>query len=146
MVQYCDVKGKEIDDVAGNDREWDRFEVWSKGKQRGLGTRSKKFNDWQKASRMGDEEDGGKKEHPTRFYDRPSPSDIYSEGSGQVDEFTITNFIGEELMECEWVDQEEVKFSGDEPWVEIATPDGDVFKVQVTKVYSGKLGSWLDER
>ena len=63
-----------------------------------------------------------------------------------VDEYFISNWIGEELQDCEWVDPNEIQYAGDEPWVEISTPDGDVYRIQVTKVYSSKLGSYLDER
>ena len=43
LIQYCELNGKEIDDVAESDKEWDRFEMWSKSKKRGLGTNSNKF-------------------------------------------------------------------------------------------------------
>ena len=75
-------------------------------------------------------------------------SKIYRENSGSnpVDEYFISNWIGEELQNCEWVDPNEIQYAGDEPWVEISTSDGDVYRIQVTKVYSSKLGSYLDER
>lgn len=145
LVQYCEINDKEIDQVAGSDREWDRFEMWAKSKKRGLGTNSGKFDDWQKASRI---DDKGTGDRAPKIYDRPVDSDIYGEGSGSepVDEYFISNWIGEELQDCEWVDPSEIQYSGDEPWVEISTPDGDVYRIQVTKVYSSKLGSYLDER
>ena len=144
LVQYCDKMGLEIDDVAGDDRAWDKFEAWSKSKKRKLGTNSTKFNNWQRAARV-DDYDSGKR---ARTYDGPSDSDIYDEGSGSepVDEYFISNWIGEELQDCEWVDPSEIQYAGDEPWVEISTPDGDVYRIQVTKVFSSKLGSYLDER
>ena len=71
---------------------------------------------------------------------------VEGRGSEPVDEFFISNWIGDELQDCEWVDPAEIQYAGDEPWVEISTPDGDVYRIQVTKVYSGKLGTYLDER
>lgn len=74
-------------------------------------------------------------------------SKIYKENSGnnQVDEGFIVNWIGEELYGCEWIDSDEIKFYPDEA-VEISTPDGDVYRISVNKIFSSKLGSYLDER
>ena len=87
LIQYCELNGKEIDDVAESDKEWDRFEMWSKSKKRGLGTNSNKFDDWQKAARI-DEPDNG--ERIGNVYDRPTDSDIYGEGSGSGQNYIIT--------------------------------------------------------
>lgn len=144
LVQYCDAMEKEIDDVAGDDKEWDRFEMWSKSKKRGLGTNSGKFNDWQKASRI---DDKGDVQRAITRYDVPVSSDIYGEESGsRMDEFDILNWIYEEMRDCEWAEIDKSDISGDKAEFEVALPgpDGDVFRVSVQKIWSGRLGQRLD--
>ena len=123
LVQYCDAMEKEIDDVAGDDKEWDRFEMWSKSKKRGLGTNSGKFNDWQKASRIDDKGDG---QRAITRYDVPVSSDIYGESS-DMDEYAIHDWIAEELKECEWVADID---AGDFPIV-INTTGGKAYSIMV---------------
>lgn len=53
-----------------------------------------------------------------------------------VDEYFISNWIGEELQECEWIDPSETQYSDKEPWVEVTAPDGVVYRIQVTKVFA----------
>ena len=145
LVKYCSAKKIGVDAVAASDSEWDRFETWAKGKKRGLGTNSSKFDNWKDAASL---DDGDKRGRAAKVYDRPTDADIYGEGSGSepVDEYFISNWIGDELQDCEWVDPSAIQYAGDEPWVEISTPDGDVYRIQVTKVFSAKLGTYLDER
>lgn len=78
LVEYCDKNGLSIDDVAESDREWDRFEKWSKSRKRGLGRYSSKFNGWQDAARIDEPEDG---ERAVTRYDMPTDSDIYGEST-----------------------------------------------------------------
>ena len=140
LVQYCDKMKKDIDDVAGNDREWDRFEMWSKSKKRGLGTHSSKFSDWQKAAKMDD--DNKRKKKAGKEFEEP---DVYLEGSGsRMEENDILDWIFQEMGDCEWAD--DMEYVDNENAFEVAMPgpDGDVFKVSVTKVWSGRLGERLD--
>ena len=136
LMQYCDNTGKSIDDVAGDDSEWDRFEVWSKSKKRKLGTNSTKFNNWQRAARV-DDYDSGKK---ARTYDGPSDSDIYGESASGMDESDIINWIFEEMQDCEWVDDIESPECYPDGSFEVSMPDGDVYRIQVTKVFSPREG------
>ena len=101
LAQYCSKMKKNIDDVAGNDREWDRFEMWAKSKKRGIGTHSSKFNDWQRAAKMDDD----KKKRKGKEYSLVDKDDeMFQEGSGSHrDEQDILDFITEELSECEGV-------------------------------------------
>lgn len=153
LQQYCALKNLDPDTVVNDtstDRNgmcaWDKFDVWAKGKGVDF---ADSFGSVDVDDLLGVGK--GKKKPRGRMpkvYDRPTDSDIYGEGSGSepVDEYFISNWIGEELQDCEWVDPAEIQYAGDEPWVEISTPDGDVYRIQVTKVYSSKLGSYLDER
>ena len=134
LVQYCEINDKEIDQVAGSDREWDRFEMWAKSKKHGLGTNSGKFDDWQKASRI---DDKGTGERAPKIYDRPVDSDIYGEGSGsRMNEWDIAGWLEEELADCEWVD--DLKTPNDDyedPWFEIDS-DGSTYRITVKKVFA----------
>ena len=76
LMQYCDKMKKDMDDVASDDAEWDRFEMWSKSKKRGLGTHSSKFNDWQTAAKL-DDDDKRRKKKVGREFEEP---DVYLEG------------------------------------------------------------------
>lgn len=131
LIQYCELNGKEIDDVAESDKEWDRFEMWSKSKKRGLGTNSKKFDDWQKAARI-DEPDNG--ERIGNVYDRPTDSDIYGEGSGsRMDMYAISDNIWDYLEDCEWVenlDQVHYESFGNEI---VFTVDGQNYIITIDK-------------
>ncbi len=110
LVEYCDTMEKEIDQVADSDREWDRFERWTKnkgarrdksGKKIRMGTDSSKFDHWLKAAKMDDD----KKKRKGREYSLVDKDDeMFQEGSGShKDEYDILNFITEELYECPWV-------------------------------------------
>lgn len=131
LIQYCELNGKEIDDVAESDKEWDRFEMWSKSKKRGLGTNSGKFDDWQKAARI-DEPDNG--ERIGNVYDRPTDSDIYGEGSGsRMDMYAISDNIWDYLEDCEWVenlDQVHYESFGNEI---VFTVDGQNYIITIDK-------------
>ena len=131
LIQYCELNGKEIDDVAESDKEWDRFEMWSKSKKRGLGTNSNKFDDWQKAARI-DEPDNG--ERIGNVYDRPTDSDIYGEGSGsRMDMYAISDNIWDYLEDCEWVenlDQVHYESFGNEI---VFTVDGQNYIITIDK-------------
>ena len=131
LIQYCELNGKEIDDVAESDKEWDRFEMWSKSKKRGLGTNSNKFDDWQKAARI-DEPDNG--ERIGNVYDRPTDSDIYGEGSGsRMDMYAISDNIWNYLEDCEWVenlDQVHYESFGNEI---VFTVDGQNYIITIDK-------------
>ena len=142
LVKYCDEKNKNVDQVASDDAEWDRFEMWAKSKKRRLGTNSSKFDNWRDAAGMDDKAITKKRDSGVRRYDLPTAADMYGEGSGSdpIDEYFISNWIGDELKECDWVDPEAIEWAGDEPWVEISTEEGDVYRIMVKKMYSGKLG------
>ena len=131
LIQYCELNGKEIDDVAESDKEWDRFEMWSKSKKRGLGTNSKKFDDWQKAARIDEPENG---ERIGNVYDRPTDSDIYGEGSGsRMDMYAISDNIWNYLEDCEWVenlDQVHYESFGNEI---VFTVDGQNYIITIDK-------------
>ena len=131
LIQYCELNGKEIDDVAESDKEWDRFEMWSKSKKRGLGTNSKKFDDWQKAARIDEPENG---ERIGNVYDRPTDSDIYGEGSGsRMDMYAISDNIWDYLEDCEWVenlDQVHYESFGNEI---VFTVDGQNYIITIDK-------------
>jgi len=119
LEQFADKKGMTPDEIFdGGDNLMSEFANWSK-KKLGLDI------------------------------DQNMPSaEEFLEGSGSepVDEYFISNWIGEELQDCEWVDPAEIQYASDEPWVEISTPDGDVYRIQVTKIFSSKLGEWLEDR
>lgn len=153
LKKYCAMKGIDPSTVVNDtsvDRNgmcaWDKFDVWAKGKgvDFAAGFGSVDVDDLLGVGKPKRKPKG----HATRFYDRPDSSDIYGEGSGSepVDEYFISNWIGEDLQDCEWVDPAEIQYASDEPWVEISTPDGDVYRIQVTKIFSSKLGEWLEDR
>ena len=78
--------------------------------------------------------------------DQNMPSaEEFLEGSGSgMDEFAILDWIYEDMGDCEWA--EDLSFLDNENAFEVTMPgpDGDVFKVSVTKVWSGKPGKRLD--
>lgn len=145
LVEYCKLKkltpDAVIDDMSedGNGMtEWDKFDNWAE-KKLGLDIMGKFKTDdydWTGADTARKEQDDWEAEH--------GEEERFMEGSrsNPIDEGYIVNWIGEELMACEWVDPDEIKFYPDEA-VEITTSDDDVYRVQVTKVYSAKLGEWL---
>ena len=91
LAQYCDETGKAVDEVAASDREWNRFESWSKSKKRGLGRDAKKFGNWVKASRI---DQKGAARRLGKIYDRPVDSDIYGESFDEpADEYEMADFI-----------------------------------------------------
>lgn len=145
LVKYCTLKkltpDAVIDDMSedGNGMtQWDKFDTWAQTKL-GLDIMGK-FDtddyDWTGADTAKKEQDDWEAEHEEERF-------MEGSRSNPIDEFSIRNWIEEELEECEWVDPSEIQYSGEEPWVEISTTDGDVYRVQVTKVYSAKLGEWL---
>jgi len=104
----------------------------SKGKKRGLGTNSKKFDNWGSAARL-DEPTTGRSKRATRFYDRPVDADIYGEGSGsRMDEYAIAENIGEYIRDCEWAE--------DFNWGDYSDMtfevDGFGYRVTVTKEFA----------
>ena len=109
LVEYCDTMEKEIDQVADSDREWDKFERWTKtkgarrdkiGKKIRMGTDSSKFDHWLKAAKM----DNDGKKRKGNEYSLVDNDEMFQEGSGsQRDEQDILDFITEELYECEGV-------------------------------------------
>ena len=125
LVQYCDKMGLEIDDVAGDDRAWDKFEMWAKARKRGLGTSAKKFDNWKDASRIDDKDSGVR---ARQIYDTPADSDIYGE-SGDQDENDVLDFITDELNECEWVKW--VDFDDYDATCTIGTSSGKVYDISV---------------
>ena len=101
LVKYCSAKKIGVDAVAASDSEWDRFEAWAKGKKRGLGTNSSKFDNWKDAARL---DDGDKRGRAAKVYDRPTDADIYGEGSGSgMDQDAISSKIYDYLSGCDWV-------------------------------------------
>lgn len=71
--------------------------------------------------------------HALHTHDTPH----FNEGSGSnpYDEYFISNWIADEVNNCEWA--HDVHFRNDDyedPWFDFATDDGDVFKVTVKKV------------
>jgi hypothetical protein len=134
LVEYCRKTGKSIDDVAGNDREWDKFECDAKARKRSLGTLSKKFDDWATAAGMDGKRDdkAGKRKKKTRFGDVYSAPDDFStmdESYGsRMTQWDIASWISDEVRDCEWAD--DVDFENDDyedPWFRITTTDGDTF-------------------
>ena len=105
LKQYCDAKEMDVDRVASNDAEWDKFEMWAKARKRKLGTLSSKFDNWRDAAEMDDKATTKKrKAGGVRRYDLPTDADIYGEGSGsRMDEQDVLDFIGGELVSCDWV-------------------------------------------
>ena len=61
-----------------------------------------------------------------------------------MEENDILDWIFQEMGECEWAD--DMEYVDDENAFEVSMPgpDGDVFRVSVTKVWSGRLGKRLD--
>ena len=131
LAQYCDETGKAVDEVAASDREWNRFESWSKSKKRGLGRDAKKFGNWVKASRI---DQKGAAQRLGKIYDRPVDSDIYGEGSGsRMDTYAISDNIWDYLEDCEWVenlDQVHYESFGNEI---VFTVDGQNYIITVDK-------------
>ena len=74
LVEYCKKTKKSVDDVAGSDREWDRFEQDAKARKRSLGTLSKKFDDWVDAADM----DGKRANKSAKRAKKGRFGDVYS--------------------------------------------------------------------
>ena len=69
----------------------------------------------------------------------------FVEGSGsRMDEDDILYWIFQEMGECEWVDDMEYKDGENSFDVSMKGPDGDVFRVSVQKVWSGRTGERPD--
>lgn len=149
LEKYCSIKRLSPDEVVndtmtdGNGQtEWDKFDNWAE-KKLGLDIMGK-FDtdddyDWTGADTARKEEDDWESDHRDEFVES------FDEPENEVDEGFIVNWIGEELYGCEWIDSDEIKFYPDEA-VEISTRDGDVYRISVNKIFSSKLGSYLDER
>lgn len=76
----------------------------------------------------------------------PSAEEFVEESGSRMDEFDILNWIYEEMRDCEWAEIDASDISDDKAELEVALPgaDGDVFRVSVQKIWSGRLGEKLD--
>ena len=80
-----------------------------------------------------------------RVYQAPSDFSTMDESSGsRMEENDILDWIFQEMGECEWA--KDMEYVDDANAFEVSMPgqDGDVFRVSVTKVWSGRLGKRLD--
>ena len=67
------------------------------------------------------------------------------EGSGsRMEESDILDWIYEEMGQCEWAGDMDFLDDGNAFEVSLPGADGDVFKVSVQKIWSGRLGRRLD--
>lgn len=70
---------------------------------------------------------------------------LVREGSGsRMEESDILDWIYEEMGQCEWAGDMDFLDDGNAFEVSLPGADGDVFKVSVQKVWSGRLGTRLD--
>ena len=149
LEEYCTLKELDPYKVAFDEKAdgtgstlWDKFSVWAKNKKHV--NVNAKFDDYDVDAELNRTSGRGR---ATRTYDTPVDSDIYGEGSGsKMDEFDILNWIYEEMRDCEWAEIDTSDISDDKAELEVALPgpDGDVFRVSVQKIWSGKLGARLD--
>lgn len=80
-----------------------------------------------------------------RVYQAPTDFSTMDESSGsRMEESDILDWIFQEMGECEWAEDMEYLDDGNAFEFSMPGPDGDVFKVSVTKVWSGRLGNRLD--
>lgn len=154
LRKYCQLKGKSPDKVVNDmttDKngmcEWDKFDVWAQ-KQ---GVRfDAAYSDADVDDILGLKKgtSGRRKGRGSaRIYDSPADSDIYGEGSGShMNEYDIIEWIYEEMYDCEWAD--DLEMMDDEAAFELSLPgggaEGNVFKVSVQKIWSGKPRHGLD--
>lgn len=156
LRKYCELKKKDPNavafdtskDGAGN-TAWDKFDVWARSKgldiMENLGSNS--LDDF-----IDDPKSSARKRatarcysHSLPEYDIPFKGDMYKEGSGsKMEENDILDWIFQEMGECEWAEDMEYQDEGNSFEVSMPGPDGDVFRVSVQKVWSGRLGRRLD--
>ena len=86
----------------------------------------------------GSERFGDVYQAPTDF------STMNESGGSKMSENDILDWIFQEMGECEWAGDMEYLDDANAFEVSMPGPDGDVFKVSVTKVWSGRLGERLD--
>ena len=116
LDKYCKLFKKNPTDVVsdlkadGNGMtEWDKFDVWAKRKLKlDIMDNFDDTIDWTGAEdEPAKSKEKSKRTPKQRFgnvYDEPSLNDIYGEGSGsRMDEQDVLDFIGEELVSCDWV-------------------------------------------
>ena len=116
LRKYCELKKKDPNAVAfdtskdgSGNTAWDKFDAWARSKgldiMENLGSNSlDDFIDEPKTSAK-KRATARRYSHSLPEYDIPFKGDMYREGSGsRMDEYQIAEFIGEELRECEWVE------------------------------------------
>ena len=80
-----------------------------------------------------------------RVHHAPTDFSTMDESSGgRMEETDILDWIFQEMGECEWANDMEYLDDGNAFEVSMPGPDGDVFRVSVQKVWSGRLGKRLD--
>jgi hypothetical protein len=78
-------------------------------------------------------------------YQAPTDFSTMNESGGsRMEDVDILDWIFQEMGECEWAGDLEYLDDANAFEVSMPGPDGDVFKVSVTKVWSGRLGERLD--
>lgn len=163
LVKYCNEKDKDIEKVINNttpDRfgltEWDWFEKWAKRTLK-LDIYGGFSDDWMddidNDSKKNDDSDDNdsnlsdgissrklsksKRRKLSRgipVHDLPTRSDMMMrESGGGYDAQGILDWIGDELIECDWVN-DNMTFDDTNPILEIETTDGDKFEISVKKI------------
>lgn len=151
--------------------EWDKFDVWARRKLKvdimgnfddtidWTGAEEKKKADKEEKKREKDERRTARKFRKGLKELRKNKKDLKKlrrglrRGRGlaresienaRMEENDILDWIREEMCPCEWV--EDIYWCDDGNAFEVAMPgpDGDVFRVSVQKVWSGRLGKKID--
>lgn len=173
LDKYCKLFKKSPVDVVSNMKmdgngmtEWDKFDRWAQRTMKvDIMDNFDDTVDWTGAEeKNGDDKEEKKRERDERSAARKIKGDIKElhknkkelkklrrgmrkgllRESTRMDENDILDWIFQEMGECEWVD--DMNYMDDDSAFEVTMqgPDGDVFKVSVQKVYSGRPGKRID--
>ena len=148
--------------------EWDKFDVWARRKLNlDIMDNFDDTVDWTGAEddKKREKEDEKEKERSARKFKRDikelrkNKKDLKKLRRGlrkgrrltresienaRMEENDILDWIFQEMGECEWANDMEYLDDGNAFEVTMPGPHGDVFKVSVQKVWSGRLGTRLD--
>ena len=148
LDKYCKLFKKDLTNVVSDMKtdkngmtEWDKFDRWAQRTMKvDIMDNFDDTIDWTGAEERKDDD---REEENLKKPRRSMRKGLLRE-STRMDENDILDWIFQEMGECEWVD--DMNYLDDGSAFEVTTqgPDGDVFKVSVQKVYSGRLGKRID--